>query len=124
MHTIETIREFNTRNFHITVNAVEDNDLDLSFDDTGEVLRDLENGTLCAFGVVVTVYAKGQKIGNDSLWGCIYKTPRDFMDHLGIKALSRKDGKNYGSYFSDMIHTAISEARKTIGTLRALPIHN
>ena len=40
------IREFETQNFRVIVEALEDNDVDLSFDETGEVLRDLQDGTL------------------------------------------------------------------------------
>lgn len=83
MHTIETIREFKTRNFTVRVDAVEDNDLDLSWDDTGEVASKLDSGDLLAFGVIVKVYHRptGIELGEDSLWNCIYESPKAFMDH-------------------------------------------
>ena len=121
-NTLETIREFKTRNFTVRAVAVEDFDLDLSFDATGETLRELERGNLVSFGVVVTVFFNGAEIGQDSLWNCIYKTPSDFMDHRGLRAKSRADGCNYGSYFSDMVHNAINEARKQADTFRKIPL--
>lgn len=46
---IGTIREFKTDNFHVIVDAVEEYDLDLSWDETGETARGLDNGNLIAF---------------------------------------------------------------------------
>lgn len=122
MTTIKTLRRFERCNFTVDVKAVEDFDLDLSFDETGEVRKQLESGELCSFGVIVTVYCKGQEVGEDSLWGCIYKRPEDFMDHHGLAAKSRKDGCNYGSYFVDMIRSAIAEARKNLSALNAVRV--
>ncbi len=122
MRNLEIIRTFKTKNWTVTARAVEDFDFDLSFDDTGEIRKQLETGELQSFGVVVTVCFQGVEMGEDSLWGCIYKSPREFMDHVGIKALSRKDGRNYGSYFSDMVRQSIADARKTCATIKAAKI--
>lgn len=124
MKTIETIREFKTKNFTVCARAAEDHDADLSFDDTGETHRKIESGEWQVFGVVVSVFYRDAKISEDSLWGCIYSTPREFMDHLGLRAKSRADGCNYGSYFSDMIRSAISDARKQADTFRKIPLRS
>ena len=122
MKTIQNIRTIRTRNFTVRVDAVEDSDLDLSFDDDGSVRRGLESGELMAFGVVVKVCFRGAEVGQDSLWNCIYSSPTDFQDHLGLRAKSRKDGRNYGSYFVGMIHSAIEDARKRIAVFKTAPI--
>ncbi len=122
MRTIEQIRRFKTRNFSVHVNAVEDSDIDLSWDDDGTVMAGLESGRFQAFGVVVTVYCRGAEVGTDSLWNCIYESPRAFMDHVGIKPKGRADGRNYGSYFSDMVRTAIGQARKHVADFRSIRV--
>lgn len=103
---------------------MEDSDVDLSWDDDGSVRAGLESGRFQHFGVVATVYCRGSEIGSDSLWGCIYESPRDFMDHVGIRHYSPKPGVipegQCGSYFSNMVRIAISEARKSLSTLRSV----
>jgi hypothetical protein len=37
--SIGTIREFKTKSFRVVVDAIPEDDLDLSFDETGEVAR-------------------------------------------------------------------------------------
>lgn len=113
------MREFTTRHFQVVVKAVEDDDLDLSFDDDGQVRKGLESGEFMAFGVVVTVYCQGREVGRDSLWGCIYKNTDEFMDHRACGRQNRqwaKQGKTgrCGSCFTDLIKGAIADARKTL----------
>lgn len=108
--------------------AVEDNDLDLSWDEDGSTRAGLESGKFCSFGVVVTVYCRGSKVGEDSLWGCIYESPRAFMDHLGIKHYSPKPGTipegQCGSYFADLIRGAIAEARKSVVDFKSVYVRS
>jgi len=166
-HRIGTIREFKTQNFHVIADAVEEWDTDLSFDDTGETLKGLQNGDLIAFTARVRVFFRGLEVGSDYLGGCIYKSLEDFADHIECgkqnRATIAREGKfqiyrkarkyescllptdklkkrgfatreraeewaranakeeyeifptgKCGSYFSDMIHEAISEARKNV----------
>jgi len=122
MKTLDTIRTFKTKHFTLTVKAVEDFDLDLSWDDDGSVRAALESGEFQSFGVVATLYADGHEIAEDSLWGCIYESPAEFMDHVGIKAKARADGLNYGSYFSGMVRNVITEGRKELSSLAALTV--
>lgn len=105
---------FKTKNFTVVMHAEEDCNLDLSFDDDGSVLKGLETGEFIAFGVVCTVYFRGRKIGEDSIWGCIYRNLEEFRDHFGCRP------KGYGSYFSDMVREAIGEARKTLAQGRTV----
>lgn len=122
MRTIETIRTIKAGRFSVRVTAVEDNDLDLSWDDDGSARAGLESGELMHFGVVATCYLDGRELANDSLWQCIYKTPADFMDHIGLKAKSRADGRNYGSYFSDMVRNVCRDARIAVSDMAAIKL--
>lgn len=117
MNTIDTIREFKTRNFTVRVTAEEDYDMDLSFDETGEVRAKLEGGEYIGFCAAVRVYCHGAEVGTDYLGGCIYESPRAFMDHFGIR-----QQKGCGSYFSDMVRSAIAEARKFMADMCSVRI--
>jgi hypothetical protein len=126
METICTIREFKTRNFRIIIDAVWDDDLDLSWDDTGEVAAKLETGDLMAFCVRARVFCASMgEVASDFLGGCIYSDPSEFQDHRRCAAETRKLRESgskavCGSYFADMVRTVCREAREHIkGT--ALP---
>jgi hypothetical protein len=172
---IGNIRTFETENFKVSIDADYDYDTDLSFDDTGEVRRKLENGDFIAFQVSCTVTHKptGTELGADYLGGCIFKSIEEFQDHRACgrqnrrrirregkwqiyrknrpyeSCLSRKDklrkrgfatkeraeswaaanttepyqifeSGTCGSYFADMIHSAIAEARKQVHKLNGI----
>lgn len=135
MRTIETIRQFQRRHFSVVVTAVEDHDADLSWADK-KTLRQIESGELQCFGVIVRVFVHGNQLATDSLWGCVYKSPRDFMDHFNSRPIQRKyqrreDNKakrenrapmpvSVCCYFSEMIRGAIAEARKQIEAIKEL----
>jgi hypothetical protein len=115
---MQTMRTFKTKNFTVRAMIEPDNDLDLSFDDTGEVREKLESGEYEAFQTKVAVYWNGAEIGADYLGGSIYADPEDFFkEHIGLAAKSRADGCNYGAYFPDMVREAISEARKHLANV-------
>lgn len=131
-HKIGTIREFNTKNFKVVVDAIEDYNVDLSFDEDGSTRKGLESGDLICFCARVRVYFKGQEVASDYLGGCIYESLDAFMDHKECgkqnaeyeakeRAQHKKIGSTgrRGSYFSDMITAACEEARKTILDRRA-----
>lgn len=61
MQSLGTIREFKTKNFKVIVDAVEDFDLDLSWDDTGEVRDKLERGVYISFTARVRVLFHGPR---------------------------------------------------------------
>lgn len=112
---------FETAAFRVTVETVVDYDLDLSWDDTGETAAKLNSGEWEAFGTIAKVETvDGVELGTASLWGSIYADPRDFRDHLGIAAKGRADGRNYGSYFSDLVREAVAQARSQLASLKAL----
>lgn len=117
--TLGTMREFKTKNFRVVAEALEDNDLDLSWDEDGSVAEGLDSGKYMAFCAHVVVYYKGREVGEDYLGGCIYKSLEDFIDHKECGKQNRiyaerGEAGRCGSYFSDMIHEAIAEARKTL----------
>ena len=115
MQTLENIYKFNTRNFTIKVDAMEEHDPDLSWDETGETQRMIERGEWLCFTVKATLSFRGMKIAEDYLGNCIHENTRDFRDHFGIAKL-----KNTGSYFSDMVRNVISEGRKTLSEIPTL----
>lgn len=129
MQSIAIMREFETKNFRVVVDAIEDNYADLSFDDTGEVMRDLEKGNLICFAARARVFHKstGAELASDYLGGCIYESVEAFMDHKECG----KQNKQYaasgetarcGSYFKDMIATVCAEARKHANSLRNITL--
>lgn len=136
MSNDNVMRQFETANYIVRVSAEEEQDLDLSWDETGRTLKQLERGDLIAFTAHVEVIHKptGATLGEDYLGNCIYKSFADFMDHRACGKQNRKwvkQGKEgrCGSYFSDMIHEAIEQARATypktrLGQLRAVKAGN
>jgi hypothetical protein len=112
MKTLENIYTFHTRNFTVTVDAMEENYHDFSFDDTGETQRMIENGYWLCFAVKATLSFRGMEIAEDYLGQCIHENTRDFRDHFGIKK-----HKGVGSYFSGMIRNVIEEGRNTLALI-------
>ena len=110
------IWKFKTRNFLVTLSAEYEEYPDLSWDDTGEVAEKLESGEWGNYCFAVKVYGPhGEEIAADYLCNSIHADPADFRDHIGSQ------GK-WGSYFTDMVHNAIAQARKSIADMRAIPI--
>jgi len=95
---IGTIREFKTKNFHVVVDAVEEFDLDLSWDDDGSTREGLENGTLIAFCARARVFLRGKEIASDYLGGCIYKSLEDFADHKECGKQNRETIRREGRF--------------------------
>jgi hypothetical protein len=110
------IRSFKTRHFAVIVTAEEETDLDLSFDEDGSIRKGLERGALVAFCAKAACYYKGLEVSTEYLGNCICESPAAFMDHRGIKRYCPPGGKpgQCGSYFSDMVHTVIREAREAL----------
>ena len=95
-----TIREFETENFKVIVDAVEENDLDLSWDEDGSQREGLESGSLIAFCARVRVIYKPteETVGTDYLGGCIYRSLFEFEDHRECGHQNRKRIKQDGRY--------------------------
>ena len=127
MQSIGTIRRFETRNFSIVIDAVEDYDIDLSWDETGEVREKLENGEFQSFTVRAIAYLYGAEIASDYLGGCIYADIAEFQDHRQCGAQNRKlraEGSNAvcGSYFSDMVRSVCEQARDTVRKMQSIRV--
>jgi hypothetical protein len=109
----ETMYTFETAQFHLTWQIRDHDDVDFSFDETGEVRAKVYSGEWRAFESRIAVYHKqsGMLFGEATLGGSIYENPKDFRDHIGCR------GK-YGSYFRGMVSEAVAEARKTLASLQ------
>lgn len=115
MQTLENIYKFKTRNFTISVDAIEEIDPDFSFDESGEAAEMINRGDFLCFSVRVSLSFRDLDIAEDYLGNCIHENFRGFRDNIG----SKRGG--YGSYFSDMVRQVIREGRermKDIPTLR------
>ena len=110
----ELIWRFDTKNFRIEMTAEEEQDVDLSWDDTGEVSAKIESGEYSVFCAKCAVYLRGVEVATDYLGNCIYSNANEFRDHLG------RNAKGYGSYFSDMVRNAISQAREQLADMPQL----
>jgi hypothetical protein len=95
---IGTIREFKTQNFHVIVDAVEEFDLDLSWDEDGSMRRGLENGTFMAFCARARVFLRGKEITSDYLGGCVYRSLAEFEDHRECGKQNRETIKREGRF--------------------------
>ena len=106
---------FKTQNFTILYTDEEEQEFDLSWDETGEARTKLDSGEWQMFVAKVAVLFRGREIASESLGGCIHADPVDFRDHVGTRGA-------FGSYFKDMVHAAIAEARATLKDMRRHPL--
>ena len=111
------IRKFVRGLFTVTVTAFDDDDISLSdYDDTTR--QRIDDGDLIVFRVEATLWLLDHKLATDHLGGCIYESPSQFMDHIGLRKfereLSAKAGRaiGIGSYFHDMVSNAIRDGRE------------
>jgi hypothetical protein len=121
---LHRIRQIETANFLVQVDALPDYFTDTSFDETGEVADKLESGEYVAFCVRARVIHKATRatLGEDFLGGCIYESYDAFMDHKECGEQNREyerqgESGRCGSYFLDMIREAIREARGNVAQL-------
>jgi hypothetical protein len=111
MEKLATIYKFETENFKLEMNALEEYDVNFDmFDEDCKraTIRSLESGELVVFCAKALLIDKqtGQELASDYLGQCIYESYEAFRDNLGVK------NEKHGSYFSDMIHTVLKEGRK------------
>lgn len=115
----ELVWSFETASFRVECLFSPDDDVDTSFDETGETQDNINSGFWQAFCTEVRVIHKntGAVLSEDFLSGSIYEKPLDFIkEHYGCKP------KGYGSYFPDMVRQAIHDARKQLHTLNAIAL--
>lgn len=101
--------QFKTKRFEVRFEELEEYDPDFSWDEDGSALAGVQSGEFDLFCAKVSVRLDGREIAADYLGDCIYK-PDEF--HTRYK---------HGGYFSDMVRTAIAEARENIRTAQPLP---
>ena len=124
-HSLGTIREFNTEHFRVIVDAVEEHDLDLSWDERGTVAEDINDGHLVAFCARARVITHtGIELASDYLGNCVYSDISSFEDHRECAAYTREQQAKgstavCGSYFSDMVRSVCAEARREYARIGA-----
>lgn len=105
------LKTWRTKRFTVSLDWAWEDYPDLSWDDTGEVTAKLNSGEWGNYTFRVRVLCDGREISADYLGNSIYASPEDFYrEHIGIRA----QGPGVGCYFTDMIATAIGEARKAL----------
>lgn len=120
-----TIREFRTANFRVIIDAIGDLDIDLSWDDTGEVRAKLESGEyVCFTARARVIHPELGELASDYLGGCIYASLAEFEDHRECGKATRElraQGSDAvcGSYFSDMVRAVCAEARTRLLAMRS-----
>ena len=96
--SLGTIREFRTKNFRVVADAIEETDLDLSWDDDGSNREGIESGKYVAFVARVRVFYKGMEVGSDYLGNCIYESLDAFEDHRECGQQNRRTIKQEGRW--------------------------
>lgn len=76
--------------------------------------KNVDSGKWQCFESIVEVkhLPTGLILGEAYLGNSIYEDPRKFRDHFHMTK------KGHGSYFRDMVHDAIAQARKNYGDLK------
>ncbi len=125
---MQTMWQFTIGRFTIRAAIADCYDLDLSWDDDGEIRDRLESGEYQAFDTRVTVSLNGVVIAEDSLHGSIYSDPCEFFtDHRSADPMNRNctimraargDNVVICHYFPDMVRTAIAEARTWLASAK------
>lgn len=85
------IWEFNTDRFSVQFHALPEYDLDLSWDETGEVADKIEHGIYAVFCAAIFIELDDQRIAESYLGQCIYENPEDFIDHRGLSETATKE---------------------------------
>lgn len=113
------IRKFVRGLFTVTVTAFDEDEQGISLSDYDDVTRQkIDDGDLVVFRVEATLWLLGHELATDHLGGCIYESPSQFMDHIGLRKIERelsaKAGHaiGIGSYFHDMVSNVIHDGRE------------
>ena len=127
MRKICNIRTFNTGRFTVSVDAMEEDCPDFTFDETGEVAEKVESGEYVIFCARARVLLDGNEIASDYLGNCIYGSFAEFEDHRECGAQTRKLRESgskaiVGSYFADMVRNVCREARQEVKRLQSVKV--
>ncbi len=105
---MQKLWQFKTARFTVELAWDYERDVDISFDDTNETAEKIHSGEWTCATFRVRVLLDGIELGCDYLNNSIYADLADFRDHIGMNA------KGHGSYFSDMVRSAVAEARAAL----------
>lgn len=127
MQTLGVIRQFKIGDVCVIVDALPEDYLDLSWDETGETREGLESGRFVAFVARARAFYKGHELASGYLGGCIYESLAQFQDHRECGAQTRKlraEGSTAvcGSYFADMVRSICRDARKELQALKGAKV--
>lgn len=127
MQPIANIREFKLGKVHLIVDALPDDDVDLSWDETGEVRARLQSGEYVCFIARARLFYDGVKLADDYLGGCIYADPAEFQDHRQCGAETRRLRESgnpvaYGSYFAGMVRGVCRAGRAKLRKLQGAKV--
>lgn len=86
-----------------TTPELEQPDWDMTEDELTQLLNDIDSGELEYFSVKVTAEKMGIELASDYLVGCCYKSIEEFTKP--------------GDYYTQIVETVISEAKKTLASL-------
>jgi hypothetical protein len=118
-YTLGTIAEFKTAQFTVIVDAVEEFDLDLSWDEDGATARGLESGELIAFAARARVFHDTLgELARDYLGDCVYESLQDFRRSVGTCTDLKTGRVTRAGYCGAMVRTACDEARKRLRQVR------
>lgn len=103
------LKTWKTARFTVALDWTYEDSPDLSWDESGETAAKIDSGEWINCTFRVRVLCDGTEVGTDYLGNSIYANPIDFYrEHIGIGSTG------FGCYFTDMMHSAIAEARNTL----------
>lgn len=113
---MRTMWKFQTKHFVVKW-QIEREAFDASYMDKNlvkECRAKIRSGEWKCFASKISITHKqsGTELAAEYLGNSIYANPADFRDHFGMT------GMGYGSYFSDMVHAAITAARDEYPRMR------
>ena len=124
--TTQTVWTFKTKRFTVALILSPCYDLDLSWDESGEVVKKIESGDYIPFDSELRVSLDGRTLASDHLGQSVYDDVSDFWTaHRDTDPMNRncsimhaaRGNVMIGHYFPDMVREAIREARDALTNL-------
>lgn len=108
MRDYEIIHTEDTQGFHIVVSVTTEDShpadcFSYEEDEMLELCRKIDAGIYSWFAVRVEAYKGGILLGSDYLGGCLYDSPKQFIE--------------MNDYYSDMVDNAVKDARNALERL-------